>query len=493
MKSTFNEMGQIWLSIGLTITKRDQKIDHIRSLILDHLNQLLEEEKKKLNDCLRYREWKLVEVNNISCELSLEPFNLPSNRSLLAQNKLLQLKFDELKAMKNERMDQLESIIDKLNCVYRQLGMDDNYHEPIHACHIPTEIDLFNLRSKLMEQEKMLNVRKVQFQSLKDVISRITYELDYTSQDAQEIMLLQCSKESFIFSDANMKALLELRCKLVSRHDVIKQDIDKLKYQLHQLHDRLEICDQERIDFALNLTGTCSTKIRLLQNEIDKYALLKKTNMQKFIKSIRADLVSYFDQCMVMQFDEFLLQSNDYTEELLVRLESELYRMKHFADAYKVVFQKLLDWQDSLKKMLDLEKKSTDPNRFTNRGGALLQIERDRRLLSKKLPRLQKEIVSLINITESKENIPLNLYGLDIDNFFESNMIQLNSSKEDTRKNLSKKSSDNESGLRSSTQKSRTNLQMTKRAISKKNLDQNMKRAQVDIEENMFQVRLVLN
>ncbi|OTF74800.1 hypothetical protein BLA29_007922 [Euroglyphus maynei] len=78
-----------------------------------------------------------------------------------------------------------------------------------------------------------------------------------------------------------------------------------------------------------------------------------------------------------------------------------------------------------MERLIELERKSTDPSRFNNRGGALLQMERDRKMYSKKLPKLEKEIRTLITLIETENNLPFKMYGMDIDKYFEMNWEQI--------------------------------------------------------------------
>lgn len=443
MADSFNEalgeIGEVWLSIGLPVSKRDEKIELIRSSILGHLGRIVEGEKRILSECLTYRESKVRQVNNLLRDLGMDSFSLPSDASLLAQNRLLQVKCQELEALSKERAEQAESIGRKLVSVSRQLGEEDP-PVPLFATSIPSEAELIGLRSKLMEREKILHTRKVEFDSLKDLIDRLCHDLDYEPRCEQERALIGSTRAHFALSDANMTALFDLHRHLVQQYSREEARVESLRARLGQLYERLCVPQSERDSFLARLAGKCSAKARLLECEIGHYEQVKGRNMRQFIESVRADLVALFEPCRVTHFDHSLLDSQDYSEHLLVRLEAQLAGLKRFALVFEPVFLKLAEWQECLRRIKDLEKRSTDPNRFNNRGGALLQNERDRKVLGKKLPRLEKEIRSLVSFAEAKEKIRFDSYGLEMGRLFEGHSLSLNSSKEESSKSLWKRS-----------------------------------------------------
>lgn len=437
LKKNFNDIGDIWLTTGIPVAKRDEKIEAIRTKITEFVDQIAECEKKELEEIRNYNDFKFTEVNNILRDLTLPPFEWPRNRTQIAKSKIILEKYNELFEIKKMRFDKLQSITDKMDKVFYSLGMDSE--EPVFATNIPSDLELRNLRTKLADLEQTLKNRQAHFESVKSLIHKICFEVEYQLDDINEVMIFNANKENFIYSQTNMDLLMVFHTKLIKEFTDYEMEITKLTAHLTQLFDRLEISQQERQQFAENLFGTFPQKKQILEVEIEKYEIIKKNSMEKIIKNIRKEIDVLLNECMVSKFDQFLLESEDYTEQLLNQTEFAYENLKNFAEAYKVVFQKLREWEDSLAKFVELEKKSVDPNRFNNRGGVLLQNERDRKMLSKKLPRLDKEIRALITSIEENNNLLFNSYGLDISDYFDSNWQHISESKDDVLRNLSKK------------------------------------------------------
>jgi protein regulator of cytokinesis 1 len=60
------------------------------------------------------------------------------------------------------------------------------------------------------------------------------------------------------------------------------------------------------------------------------------------------------------------------------------------------LFEDIHKWEVLYRKMLEHEKKANDPNRFNNRGGRLLQEEKERKKVLKELPKVEEEVKNLI-------------------------------------------------------------------------------------------------
>uniref|UniRef100_A0A3B1J875 Protein regulator of cytokinesis 1b n=1 Tax=Astyanax mexicanus TaxID=7994 RepID=A0A3B1J875_ASTMX len=83
---------------------------------------------------------------------------------------------------------------------------------------------------------------------------------------------------------------------------------------------------------------------------------------------------------------------HDFSEELLSLHDAEILRLKQHYEEHKDLFEGVQRWEESWRLFLELEKKATDPSRFTNRGGNLLKEEKQRTDLLKSLPKLEKKL-----------------------------------------------------------------------------------------------------
>lgn len=424
LKSKFNEIGEIWRFVGFPDSYREQRTLEISQQFIDLADNLVARNRDFRDEGLKYREYKLKEVNKILTDLSLPSFQLSDDvQTLIMQNKILQKKYNELLVVKNERMFKLESLENKLKKIIHLLG--EIYQPTKFATDIPSEMELKSLELILRDREKILSDRKMKYESLRPSLIKFINELEYEPENDDEKMLIILKKEEIIFSQSYVNKLMTFLNKLSSSIEASKTHIEKQLEILQQLYNRLDIDHQERDIFLMKLAGTLPRKQQILDAEITKYEILKKNSIEKIIKNVRLEIKVLFEKCRVSRFDGYLMDSQEYTEELLNELETEFNDLKIFYDKYREVFEKFIEFEESMERLIELEKKSTDPNRFNNRGGALLQMERDRKMCSKKLPKLEKEIRTLITLIETEKNIPFNTYGIDIDRYFETNWEQL--------------------------------------------------------------------
>lgn len=64
--------------------------------------------------------------------------------------------------------------------------------------------------------------------------------------------------------------------------------------------------------------------------------------------------------------------------------------------------------------MRDLEIRKDDPNRYKNRGGELLREEKERKIISNQLPKVEEELLDLVMEYEKENDAPFLLNGLSI-------------------------------------------------------------------------------
>ncbi|KAF7490135.1 Protein regulator of cytokinesis 1 [Sarcoptes scabiei] len=498
-KNSFSEIAEIWRLIGFPAIKRDEKIEEIREIIINEIEKTVNKEKKFLEECRSYSIYKLNEINKVLADLTMPLFVIPEScQTLISQNKILQEKYREVIEIKNDRMDKLERIESKLRKICQMLG--SNYEPTTFATNIPNELELKSLALILKNQERTLQDRRLQYDSLKSIINKFRFELEFEPENDDEKMILESNKDEFIFSQDNMAKLISLHNILIQLYNDSKARIEKLTSTLIQLFNRLDVPDDERSAFFASVQGTYPKQEQIILDEIAKYEIIKKNSIEKIIKNIRNEISILSEKCMINKFDEYLMDSEEFTETLLTKLENEFEKMKRFDENYQQVFMKFREYEESLERLIELEKKSMDPNRFANRGGTLLQNERDRKMLLKKLPKIEKEIRTIIaNADENSDSIPFDSYGFNVDLYFQTNQNRLNICKNEYSKGSFKTNKSNSSGsakkLVSSTHKNRIPFSPRNKEINndclsagklKRNLESDMKTA-YDLMERHFQ------
>ncbi|PNJ62212.1 PRC1 isoform 9, partial [Pongo abelii] len=96
--------------------------------------------------------------------------------------------------------------------------------------------------------------------------------------------------------------------------------------------------------------------------------------------------------------------AEDYTESLLQLHDAEIVRLKNYYEVHKELFEGVQKWEETWRLFLEFERKASDPNRFTNRGGNLLKEEKQRAKLQKMLPKLEEELKARIELWEQEHS-----------------------------------------------------------------------------------------
>ncbi|XP_058012428.1 protein regulator of cytokinesis 1-like [Ahaetulla prasina] len=142
-----------------------------------------------------------------------------------------------------------------------------------------------------------------------------------------------------------------------------------------------------------------------LHLEVDRLEQLQCQNLQKVVEAIRAELSAYWDKCFYGEeqrrsFGPYY--EDTFTEELLQQHDKELMRLKHYYETHQELFEAIQKWKKSWCLFQELEKKATDPSRFTNRGGNLLKEEKLRTKVQKTLSKLEEELRVRVELWEQE-------------------------------------------------------------------------------------------
>lgn len=104
--------------------------------------------------------------------------------------------------------------------------------------------------------------------------------------------------------------------------------------------------------------------------------------------------------------------------------------MKTFRKLYELINECENLWE----KGKELDQRANDPERLHNRGGQLLIEEKERKLIQKKLPKLEEQINDLIRIYEAENGEPFTINGMSCDQFFQQSLQDYAEMKESLKK-----------------------------------------------------------
>ncbi|KAH0620142.1 hypothetical protein JD844_014775 [Phrynosoma platyrhinos] len=232
--------------------------------------------------------------------------------------------------------------------------------------------------------------RRAEFLETKRRIVRCMEELEQSPESSFERDVVCEDEEAFCLSVENIAALKALLQQLEIRRAQKEALCEELRSRVLALWDRLQVPAEERDTFAPYLVGSGSKIMNALQLEVDRLEQLKLHNLRNVVEAIRVELAGYWDKCFYSEEQRHSFSpyyQDDFTEELLQQHDNEVIRMKHYYEAHQEMFEGIHKWEENWHLFQELERKATDPSRFTNRGGNLLKEEKLRVKLQKTLPK----------------------------------------------------------------------------------------------------------
>ncbi len=434
-RNTMESIAKIWLQIGLSRARRHQRVEEIRSLFNTVLTNSLQTEEKSLKELIEYKETKAKEINAMLTDLTLPLFTPSPNLSLIQVSKLLHIKYNELIIVKNERLAQMKELESKREKLCVALNFKAKPFKK--ATNIPSEEELMLLQSYISDLSKEKAKRFNIFQSIKKMIEKLFIELEREVTNDFEKELLFEESDKFILSSDNMKNLQNLHSELESIYAKNKEMRKELENKLISLWNKLEVSQTIREDI-LGISGYKPSVLDRLMKEVERYEDLKRQNIKLFIVKIRAELEEWYEKCYssteeIENFKPFF-DSTEFNEELLDSHEQELQRLQNYYQECEEIFIKLKEWNGLWMRFIELENKMTDPNRFNNRGGALLAEEKERNQLKRKLPSLQSKIITISETRFANTGLKFCVYGKDVKNYFKDIEYEYNEAKENEKK-----------------------------------------------------------
>lgn len=392
LNSALARLRDIWEEIGIPEDQRLQRTDAVKRHVNMLLTRMIEEEDNLKERLLKSIDICRKELNTLCEELHLPPLEEDEESSILQQEKDLRTRVEVMLKQKKERMQELK-LLKQRDQDLCDILCSPPYYIDAHCVPSLDELDQFRRHLAALSAEK--DLREAEFVKTKKQIILCMEELDRLPDTSFERDVVCEEEETFCLSKENLAALHQLLFQLEEQIIQNKSLCEELRAKIVELWDRLQVPEEEREAFAVHMTGSKGKTIKVLQDEADRLQELKLQNIRNVIEVIRSELSSYWDKCFYSneQRQAFApFYDEDYCEDLLSLHDAEIDRIKQYYESHKEMFEGVQKWEENWHLFLEFDKKATDPNRFTNRGGNLLKEEKQRAKLQKMLPKLEEEL-----------------------------------------------------------------------------------------------------
>lgn len=220
---------------------------------------------------------------------------------------------------------------------------------------------------------------------------------------------------------SNIANLKEMNDELVDQYEKMKFQIEDMRKRLAQLWKYLDIPEKQQHKFQ-KYTEVNQTTYNKLIHEVQRCEKIKKDNIKVFIEKVRVEIEEYWDKCLKSDAERMRFPSytaSTFNEDVLELHEDELRDLKMFYENHEPLFHMIQERQDLWNQMESLQNKEQDPKRYNNRGGQLLKEEKERKMITMKLPKIEAKLIEMVEKFEAENNRPFTMYGVRIQDIIE--------------------------------------------------------------------------
>ncbi|XP_071345679.1 protein regulator of cytokinesis 1b isoform X4 [Trachinotus anak] len=393
----------IWEEIGIPEDQRLQRTNVVKNHIKSLLDMMIKEEESLRKRLISSIQTCRTEMEKLCLELQLSVFEEEEGISMLQQEKNIRTQMEALEKEKTRRMQQLKALLEQDQDLCDILC---SMPYGITPDSVPSLEQLENFSQHITNQNAEKAKRHAEFMDLKKQIILHMGELDHIPETSFEKDVVCEDEDSFCLSRDNITALKLLVCQLEERKAENEAMCEAHREKIQQLWDRLQVPQEEREVFNEHMVASKKRNLEALKAEVQRLEELKLLNIRNVTDAIRSEIAVYWEKCFLstdqrQAFAPYF--SEDFTEELLSLHDAEIQRLKQHYEHHKELFEGVQRWEESWRLFQELEKKATDPARFTNRGGNLLKEEKQRSELHKSLPKLEKKLKAQIDAWENEQ------------------------------------------------------------------------------------------
>nr|XP_028561451.1 protein regulator of cytokinesis 1 isoform X2 [Podarcis muralis] len=397
------QLRDIWEEIGIPEDQRLQRTEVVKKHVKGLLDMMIAEEENLKERLLKSIAVCRKELVILCKELQLAPFEEDEETTILQLEKDLRTRVEVMLKQKRERKQELK-VLQERDREMCDLLCTAPYDIDSEAVPSLAELDHFrrHLAGLATEKER----RQKEFLDTKRQIILCMEELEHTPDTSFERDVVCEEEDAFCLSEDNIAALKDLLQQLESRRAQKEALCQELRSRIRVLWERLQVPAEEREAFAPYMVGAKAAIMDALKLEVDRLQELKFQNIRNVVEATRAELADYWDKCFYGDEQRrafYPYYEDDFTEELLQQHEEEVSRLKQCYERHQELFESIHKWEKNWRLFQELERKATDPSRFTNRGGNLLKEEKLRAKLQKTLPKLEEELKGRVELWEQEQ------------------------------------------------------------------------------------------
>lgn len=290
---------------------------------------------------------------------------------------------------------------------------------PLVSDPLPSEADMQQFRDYIDELTQEEHIRFDKILEIRSDIRQLMKQLEITELNEYDNKLITCTDITPTLH--NIEKLENLHKVMVGQFEKMKHQIEDMQKRLSQLWKYLEISEHHQRKYSKYTEITQTTYDKLL-GEVQHCEKIKKENIRKFIEKVRVEIEEYWEKCLKSDAERLRFPSytaNIFNEDVLELHEDELRDLKTFYEENEPIFSMIKERQDLWTQMESLQSKESDPKRYNNRGGQLLKEEKERKMITLKMPKIEAKLISLVEKFQEDHNRPFTVYGIPVQDIIE--------------------------------------------------------------------------
>ncbi|CAH1384884.1 hypothetical protein MTP99_004429 [Tenebrio molitor] len=411
-----------WCNIIYKIGEAELDIDDYVSIFLNQIESLYEDlitdvdaiQEKSLDKIMRL----LQQMENLCKDLHVEiPTLNYENMPLCDLHRLVLQRVEEYEALAEIRRKELRDLHQKQLTLCKSLGWEPKL---LSESPLPLPKEMEDLRMHVDSLENEVLEREEKFFMLKEEVVDIVGELGASPNLDFEREILGLSNTDVRIGDGDLEQLQLYRDRLVEQFKNVKEEISELRSKVDGLWDKLETDIAERDAFRQKNIGNSLETLKALDVEVKRLEVMKKANIEGFIKRQRQELAEIWDKCHCTDADkgDFPFYYSDcYNEDLFELHEREIEKWKGYYEENRELFVSLNEYKKLWQEHLELELNSGGANRYKNRGGQLLMEEKMRNKFRKRIPMIEQNLVKLSEAYLLHKGKPFFTYGKTVEQY----------------------------------------------------------------------------
>ncbi|XP_034110932.1 protein regulator of cytokinesis 1-like [Drosophila albomicans] len=400
--------------------------ERVRNFYMDLLTESDEKEKCILDaiDALKVEASEINRLMHRNVDIGERPEDMPLIVWEQKLDKSIEHLREELQARRNEICElllQQEELCEELGEQPLPL-LADPLPKPQEMCAFAEHLE----RLRAEKTRRMEELFKLRSEIKADM--KVLQLLPLTAAD--ERLLSQANQ---CLTPKMLEKLRVMRAEMAAQVVELHERIDDMREKVEVLWERLQETDEVTMQRVRKATKYSQITYDVLSAELQRCQKLRRQNLKTFIEQLRLEISKWWDLTLKSEQERkrFSNYYNDwYNEDLLELHELELDDLKSFYNDNKEIFELFASRAEIWTRMVALEAKANEPNRFNNRGGQLLKEERERKAISSKLPKIEQQISDLVQAYELRTRSPFLVHGENILEHMANEWVRLRQAKE---------------------------------------------------------------